>query len=365
MVTQTFASASSSATYTASLNPATGETACTCPAWRFKRPGQERGCKHTRQLVAPDHDDDPPPTPSVAQRQAQRDRAHAIAVRGYDAQPAAPNGVPVPKPMLASAMTKASFSQFVDDPAWVLEEKFDGHRVLIDRHGATTDVWSRPRAGKTALRRTVPAPLMAALAHLPDGQYDGELVTPGGRSWDVARLDTEKRVVLFDVLAVQGQRVMAQPYTERRALLELAVAHYTEATGADLVTVPTVGPVTADAVAAIWSRGGEGAILKRTAATYQPGRRSDDWLKVKRVGAAVCTIVGFEAGKSGPYAVTKLRADDGHETTVKTKDNATMAAAAADPDAFIGRRLVVAYCERTDSGRFRHGVWDHLAGAGE
>jgi len=124
-------------------------------------------------------------------------------------------------------------------------------------------------------------------------------------------------------------------------------------------------PVTLEAVAEIWNRGGEGAILKRTASTYQPGKRSADWLKVKKVGAATLTITGFEAGKSGPYSTLALRGEDGKTTTVKTKDNATLAAITANPDSFIGRRLVISYCELTDSGSYRHGMFDHFAGPGE
>jgi ATP-dependent DNA ligase len=349
VITQTFESSSSSAVYTAQLDPATGQTSCTCPAWRFVKPGQPRACKHTRQLAA-------------AQRETWAPADVVVAPPSEAPVDRAPLAV---KPMLASAMTKHRFADFIGNQAWCLEEKFDGHRVLVRKVGPAIDAWSRPRSGKEALRRELPAPVVAAFRTLPDGVYDGELVTDGGRSWDVARLDTAKRFVIFDVIEMLGQKVGARPYTERREYLSLALAHYTEQTGGDVLTIPTSEPVTEEAVAEIWARGGEGAILKRVASTYQPGKRSDDWLKVKRSGSAVVTITGYEAGKCGPYSKVAVRTAEGHETTVKTKDNATLAAIAANPQAFIGRRLVISYTEHTDSGKFRHHVWDHLAGAGE
>lgn len=66
-----FPSSSSSKTYTVKQDPA-GNLSCDCPAWRFKKPNQERVCKHIQQVAAgnipaapaprvdtPDEDTDP------------------------------------------------------------------------------------------------------------------------------------------------------------------------------------------------------------------------------------------------------------------------------------------------------------------
>lgn len=342
LITQTFESSSSSAIHTAKLNTATGEASCTCQGWRFQRPGQPRGCKHTKQL------------------QSTRGEAQApVAVETTAAS--APSA---PKPMLASAMTKTTFATYQNE-CWQLEEKFDGHRVIVRKAGTQVTAWSRPRSGKDALVRQLPPALVEAVRTLPDGTYDGELVTPGGRSWDVARVDAAKQLVLFDVLDVFGQSTVALSYTDRRAALALAVEHYTRADGGDLIRLPESLPVTWEAVEVIWARGGEGAILKRVTSTYQLGKRSSDWVKVKKSGSATLTLVGYEAGKTGAYATLKLRGDDGKETTVKTLTNALRAQIEAAPESFIGRRVVISFCEFTDSGSFRHGIFDHFAGEGE
>jgi ATP-dependent DNA ligase len=360
---RTFASASSSATHTARFDPATGRWSCSCPAWRFPKGGSPRTCKHTREIEAEGVEG--------AKAQAREDRASAIALRGYDAMPADVARVTAPSsreilPMLAVAMTKGrTVDDFAGSPEWTLEEKYDGHRVVVRKAGDRVQAWSRPKAGNLALARELPADVERAVRTLPDGLYDGELIVRGGRSWDVSRLTTTKALVLFDVCELLGQSTIRKTYRERRELLALALQHYDAPADASPLFMPTTEPVCVEAVQAIWARGGEGAILKRLSSTYQPGRRSDDWVKVKRAGSAVLTITGYEAGKCGEYSKVTLRADDGRETSAKTKDNATRAAIAANPQSFIGRRLVIAYTELTDTGSFRHGVWDHLAGAGE
>jgi len=348
MQTQTFESSSSSAVYTTQLDPTTRETSCNCPGWTKRVTNGARSCKHTKAMLA-----GAGAAPAVAPITA----AVAPASAGCSF-----------KPMLASAMTKgAGLDSLVGDPGWLLEEKYDGHRVIVRKAGPVVSAWSRPRSGSEALSRTLPAPVIEAVRQLPDGLYDGEIVSPGGRSWDVARLDTRATqvLVLFDVVELLGEPVASKPYTDRRALLAVAVAHHTKDAAAVRIIFPAAVPVTLEAVAEIWNRGGEGAILKRTASTYQPGKRSADWLKVKKVGAATLTITGFEAGKSGPYSTLALRGEDGKTTTVKTKDNATLAAITANPDSFIGRRLVISFCELTDTGSYRHGMFDHFAGPGE
>lgn len=348
MITQTFESSSTTATYHAQLNPVTGESSCTCPAWRFKRGDKPRTCKHVQQLAA-------------QAGTATSARATFIELPPVVTPTGGPASAPL-KPMLASAMTKTAFADHCN-PSWVLEEKFDGIRVIIRKTDNRVTAWSRPRSGKDALVRELPPRLVAALSEMPDGLYDGELVTAGGRSWDVARIDTEKTLVLFDVCQVLGQSVTAKPYTERREYLRLAVEHVKDDRTA--IAVPAAVPVSFDTVAAIWANGGEGAILKRAAATYQPGKRSADWVKVKKTGSAVLTLTGFEEGKNGPYSVMKLRAEDGQDTTVKTLTNKLLVEIAAAPETFIGRRVVIAYCELTDTGKFRHGIFDHFAGTGE
>lgn len=47
-----FQSSSSTLVYTAVIDLDTGATSCNCKGWSFKKPGQERWCKHTKEMLA-------------------------------------------------------------------------------------------------------------------------------------------------------------------------------------------------------------------------------------------------------------------------------------------------------------------------
>jgi hypothetical protein len=343
-MTRTFP-ASSGGTYTA-RRYADGSESCDCPAWKFVKKGHPRDCKHLRAWAT---------------------EAGAPAAPVRPAAPVAPASLPTPAPMLASAMTERVTGDAFDRTyaGWLLEQKLDGHRCTarVSADGAVA-AWSRPRAGSNGPNpRTLPAAVIAQLQTLGPGLYDGELVAPSGKSWDVTRVGAALVFVIFDVLALDGTDYTKQPYTARRSSLLTRLAKLP----ADQTAISTVESLPASwrAVEAIWARGGEGAILKRPTAPYQIGQRSQDWIKVKTLHAATLTIIGFDAGKNGPYSAFVLRDGAMVRTTVKIPGNALLAQVAAAPPAFLGRKVVISYQEKTPSGTYRHGMFDHFAGPGE
>jgi hypothetical protein len=132
--------------------------------------------------------------------------------------------------------------------------------------------------------------------------------------------------------------------------------------GQTYVTTVESTAVTHAAVQAVIARGGEGVILKRTSSRYRPGMRSPDWLKVKARQAATLTITGFAPGKSGPYSAMQLVDDDGGTATVKVSGNRLLADVTAAPQSFIGRKVVIAFQERTKTGAYFQPTFDHFAG---
>jgi len=417
LVKRDFESASSAAVHTAMIDTDTGANSCGCRGWCFKRPNKPRSCKHTKALLAEfgfsggakkklglpgkkkaakapaaaavmavaqvevekalalvkgkrmiEVDDDDPvvtaapvaaPVAKVTVGPEGLTAAKVLSVLNGEAAP------PTVKPMLASAMPEARTIEDYAGPDWVLEEKFDGHRLtLVVAVNATVTGWSRPGADRPAALRGLPAKLEADAAHLPVGIYDGELYVPGGTSSDVVRLDRSEdlRLVLFDVIEVLGVKATDKAFRERRALLELCVRH-----------CPTPGrvrlaeqkSVTLAAVKAIWAAKGEGAIVKKLDGTYRSGYRTPAWVKVKKVSAAELVIAGFGEGKNGPCSVFMLRHDDGRETTVKVRTNEIMRDIEKDPSRYIGKRLVISHMGLTKSGKWRHAVMDHILGLGE
>lgn len=337
--------------YVAQVDESTGLVSCNCRGWINKRVGKPRFCDHCKKLVAKygltveERDgqmfvtttSDPKPVQELAATIARLDARDSAFLQ----------------PMLAFAEGKSPDSYSATD--WTLEEKFDGHRIIMAVASSKVVAWSR-----TEKSRTLPTHILAQASKLPDGTYDGELIVPGKHSYDVtAGMNSgTETLVLFDLLAALGQSTTSEPQSLRRAMLELAFTALDVRQKAIVLT--TQQAPSQKAVDAIWKRGGEGAIIKRLSARYQPGFRSADWIKVKKVAAATLVIVGFEPGKVGPYSAVQIRDAEGIETTVKTLDNATMRAIEKNPSSFIGRSLVISYQERTPSGKYRHPMWDHL-----
>lgn len=277
------------------------------------------------------------------------------------------------KPMLAAPLRKGVIHDWT---AWVAEVKYDGHRVVIEVIASDVRAYTRPRgADKAMAQRALPPHLVKALGRLPVGVYDGELLA-GDTATDVTRtdLEDERRVVLFDMLiANAGRSVQSYSYDERRALLKEAVTR----TRSTDVTVSTQWSLTSQddvtrLAKTIWKTGGEGLILKRRLSIYQAGKRSTDWLKIKREEHHTLTVIGWEVTrgellKRGPFAIVRLRDDEGRETTCKTKDNVELAAfeaggfrrAVDGTHPALGRKLVIECGGRTRDGGYKGPViWD-------
>jgi ATP-dependent DNA ligase len=314
------------------------------------------------------------------------------------------------EPMLAVPLDKVQISNWSD---WAIEEKFDGHRILVrveprQANGSQgVHAWSRPRkhagsSGKTMASRSLPENLIDAFRKLPAGTYDGELLG-GETSTDVTRVDLRDRLrfVIFDVMRLTfvdlgDTDVMQQPYSKRRELLEEIFRRTLGMDGFEGIELAESRPLQGkddveEFVTRVWSRGGEGGMLKRKAAPYQPGKRSKDVVKVKKLQTEVMTIIGFQASRGekinrGAFAMVLLRSLDGkRETSVKTLDDAELTAFEAawckhaglttiapvpvgvflghqerigKEHPALGRKLRIEFQDWTPKNGYRHPRWD-------
>lgn len=295
-------------------------------------------------------------------------------------------------PMLAVPMSKADIRDWND---WMMEEKFDGHRLVVEVT-ANGDVTAHTRerkhagvSGKSQLTRDLPRHLVAEFKQLaPRGLslvLDGELLAIHkdgriGTSTDVTRTDLQSSLhfVAFDVLMTEAGSMMMQSYSTRRAYLVTlfgchAFKHIFPADARECVDTETVSAFTHE----VWDRGGEGLILKNKRARYEAGKRREAFVKVKKLFTAVIKVTGFEASRGtvlqrGQYATVVgeiVEAPEGHEalvgseTSVKTKDDAELAkfnrhagTPATHPD--LGRLLRIEYQDIAADGGVRHPRWD-------
>lgn len=250
---------------------------------------------------------------------------------------------------------------------WIGEEKMDGHRDEIIKAG--NDVFHTDQA------LDLPPHIVEAVRKLPfdDLVLDGELVYPGGVSTDVTTLKHRKHLkfIAFDILRFNGHSTTHLPLLggeSRRAMLEAIAVHFTP--GA-LELVAQVEPTFA-LVQEIWDRKGEGLILKRKSSRYYEGDRNGNWIKVKALEQHVVEIYEFEEGLDGPCGITLFRFADGQTGRCRTGAGnlAIMRDVEANPQKYIGTKLVIQCQQRMRSGKTRHGIWkkvewDHVACADE
>lgn len=272
-------------------------------------------------------------------------------------------------PMLASPMPQ---DLQLTPGRYVAEEKYDGHRLIVRVGGGvqndlfmtgnTVRAWSRD-----GLSRVLPRHITDSLGRLPVCVLDGELVVPGKRSYGVTELANVNELVYvaFDVLETLGETTRDLAHKHRRMILESIFEHPSLA---DLPSVQLAWskPVEKledirDICAEVWSRDGEGLIIKDCNSLYVAGKRPKNvWIKIKQLHSAVLTITGYEYGLLGPYAKVTLQDDDGQKLTVKIRNNEIRSRCAANPGSYVGKRLRIEYQERTPDGSYRHPRWDRL-----
>ena len=192
---------------------------------------------------------------------------------------------------------------------FLYEPKWDGFRAIVFRRESDLFIQSRDLR---PLDRYFPELRDALLVNLPlDCVVDGEIVIPTTHGLDfnalqlrlhpaasrVAKLakDIPSAFVAFDVLAIDGRDVRELPQSDRRTLLEHALA---------TVASPIhVTPMTRDHVeAADWlsrfeGAGLDGVMAKPENGTYEPGKRA--MFKVKHARTADCVVAGFRWHKNG------------------------------------------------------------------
>lgn len=98
--------------------------------------------------------------------------------------------------------------------------------------------------------------------------------------------------IAFDILYAGDRDVMRLPQMERKALLRETVAEDEHVVLSDFVVARGV-----DYYRAVVDRGLEGVIAKRRDARYTPGRRSPDWIKIKKKATQDCVIAGVTVGE--------------------------------------------------------------------
>jgi ATP-dependent DNA ligase len=215
------------------------------------------------------------------------------------------------EPMLAKLA-----DELPPEGGYLYEPKWDGFRAIVFRSKKDLYIQSRDLR---PLDRYFPELHDALLQALPaDCVLDGEIViaTKHGLDFDALQLrlhpaasrvaklakETPSSFVAFDLLAVEGKSLVAEPQAARRERLEKLLAkakpplHVTPATRDREVAL--------DWLHRFEGAGLDGVVAKPEGLVYQPGKRA--MIKVKHARTADCVVAGFRWHKSGKDAVGSL-----------------------------------------------------------
>lgn len=253
------------------------------------------------------------------------------------------------------------------------EEKVDGIRILCEIETGSSNLFTKRKITPwSRLEKIHPLPthILEDLSEFPQCVLDGEIYIEGKRSYGAVELANLPDLVycVFDVISIAGQSTTHLKQFERRLLLEEL---FKSVDSQSVILNPSTNVNTMDEIYAlrdsVWSRDGEGLILKRRDAIYQH-KRSKDWIKIKQLQSAVLAVVGFQPSRGlindrGPYAMTIIRDEYGIITTVKTRNDEECRklekeAIPGKIHPAVGRKLRIEYQEKTPDMSYRHPRWD-------
>jgi bifunctional non-homologous end joining protein LigD len=203
------------------------------------------------------------------------------------------------KPMMAQSREKP-----FDDPKWIFEVKWDGIRALA-YIGDTISL--KTRNNKELIDKF---PELKELSELTtDAVLDGEIIIMKAgivdfkaavqrnqvtniKDIEFQRARNPATYILFDILEQNDTTLIDLPLIERKEILRKTVKE-----GQYVIHSSTIENHGKDYYQVAIQHNLEGIIAKRKMSTYQPGVRSGDWLKIKRIKTVDAVVFGYTIGE--------------------------------------------------------------------
>lgn len=193
---------------------------------------------------------------------------------------------------------------------WISEPKYDGQRLIAENDGINIKLWTRRHL---QVAKKFPELTDALKENLDSTNWilDGELTVPGGLSKLVNRnVEDEFRIKIlakkipatyhiFDIIGYDGEDLTNYPLIERKKILLKAVHPEKHI---ELVPFKEVdNTAVKEHFKEYITMGFEGAILKNIQSKYEPGKRSGQWIKIKREDTVDVYIIGATRSENIPF----------------------------------------------------------------
>ena len=195
----------------------------------------------------------------------------------------------------------------IERPDMVIQKKYDGSRIIVIKD--KNSIRMHTRSWKNEISGFYPE-VISELKKIPDGIYDAELAFFNSSGEDTlltvlsppdsdARIGLTPKLMIFDILVLEGRDIKVLPFEERQHLLVkiLKDKGYTH-----IEKVITITKNKTEYFNKLGTRKAEGAVLKRLGSKYEENIRSKDWLKVKFSEDDDVVIIGCTIGKNARAA---------------------------------------------------------------
>jgi len=202
------------------------------------------------------------------------------------------------KPMLAR-LTSQPFSS--ED--WIFEIKWDGFRAIAY---VNENLSLRSRNGKE-LKYSFPeldelrklarnVVLDGEIIVMREGKADFQALLERNKALSETEIELQSRrspavYIVFDILEKDGKTLIKIPLIERKKILQNSVKEGPHILISDFVETNGQAYYTA-----ALEKGVEGIVAKKKDSLYEPGLRSANWLKLRRLNFCDCVIFGYTVG---------------------------------------------------------------------
>jgi DNA ligase D-like protein (predicted ligase)/DNA ligase D-like protein (predicted 3'-phosphoesterase) len=202
------------------------------------------------------------------------------------------------KPMLAKVA-----SQPFSGETWIFEIKWDGFRAiayvnnvlsLLSRNGKELKYNFSELEELRQLARNVV--LDGEIVVMKEGKPDFQALLERGQATSPVEIEVQAKrspvvYVVFDILEKDGVSLVDLPLTERKEILKKSVKE-----GKHVLLSDFVEEKGEAYYSVALEKGLEGIMAKKKDSVYEPGVRSGNWLKIKKLRSCDCVIFGYTKG---------------------------------------------------------------------